>query len=109
MGAGQCLEEGGDPVPHLAIIDPILEELAELGTRVKKMPTGEVDDARWATMIICCRATYGLCCLSEAFVWSEAFVVIRAVFWLVLATGNVLFYCSLCFVRETFGFYKRGV
>lgn len=50
VGAGQCLEEGGDPVPHLAIIDPILDELAELEMRVKKMPTGEVEDARWALL-----------------------------------------------------------
>lgn len=46
MGAGTCIEEGGDPVPHLDALDPILAELTELETRVKKAPTEEVDDAR---------------------------------------------------------------
>ncbi|CAN0500138.1 unnamed protein product, partial [Ectocarpus sp. 12 AP-2014] len=30
VGAGTCLEEGGDPVPHLEALDPILAELREL-------------------------------------------------------------------------------
>ena len=46
VGAGTCIEEGGDPVPHLEALDPILGELTELETRVKKAPTDEVDDAR---------------------------------------------------------------
>ncbi|CAM9851988.1 unnamed protein product, partial [Ectocarpus sp. 4 AP-2014] len=46
VGAGTCLEEGGDPVPHLEALDPILAELRELETTVKKAPTEEVDDAR---------------------------------------------------------------
>eukprot|EP00903_Cladosiphon_okamuranus_P009465 g9021.t2 len=46
VGAGTCIEEGGDPVPHLEALDPILDELKELETRVKKAPTEEVDDAR---------------------------------------------------------------
>lgn len=46
VGAGTCIEEGGDPVPHLEALDPILAELTELEARVKKAPTEEVDDAR---------------------------------------------------------------
>eukprot|EP00752_Nemacystus_decipiens_P006633 g5963.t1 len=46
VGAGTCIEEGGDPVPHLEALDPILSELTELETRVKKAPKEEVDDAR---------------------------------------------------------------
>lgn len=50
VGAGSCIEEGGDPVPHLEALDPILAELTELETRVKKAPTEEVDDARYVHM-----------------------------------------------------------
>lgn len=46
VGAGKCIEEGGDPVPHLEALDPILAELKELEAKVKKAPTEEVDDAR---------------------------------------------------------------
>ena len=40
------MEEGGDPLPHLSALDPILAELAELETSVKKAPKEEVEDAR---------------------------------------------------------------
>ncbi|CAM9398169.1 unnamed protein product [Pylaiella littoralis] len=45
VSAGTCIEEGGDPVPHLEALDPILAELKELESQVKKAPTEEVDDA----------------------------------------------------------------
>lgn len=54
--AGTCLEEGGDPVPHLNALDPLLAELSELETTVKKMPQDEVQDAR----LVSCRVTYAL-------------------------------------------------
>lgn len=46
VGAGRCLEEAGDPQPHLASLDPVLAELTELAIRLKKMPKSEIDDSK---------------------------------------------------------------
>lgn len=51
VSAGTCIEEGGDPVPHLEALDPILAELKELESKVKKAPTEEVDDARYVRYV----------------------------------------------------------
>lgn len=50
VGAGKCLEEGGDPLPHLSALDPLLAELTELETRVKKAPKEDLEDARCDTV-----------------------------------------------------------
>lgn len=47
MAGGMCLEEGGDPVPHLEALDPLLAELTALEKTVKKSSMREVDDARF--------------------------------------------------------------
>lgn len=45
------MEEGGDPLPHLSALDPLLAELTELEERVKKAPKEEVEDARYERLL----------------------------------------------------------
>lgn len=82
VGAGTCIEEGGDPVPHLEALDPILGELTELETRVKKAPTDEVDDARCVFIVHyyyqesgrCVGPPVGRVCCYTGEIWSRCVV-----------------------------------
>lgn len=51
VGAGKCLDEGSDPLPHLAVLDPLLAELTDLEKIVKKASSEELEDARYRMLL----------------------------------------------------------